>query len=228
VDEAAGLRHLARANYTEVEPLDWIATFLGGTRARILALLRRSASTIADLANEVGVTGNAVRGHVTALQKDGLVREAGTAPSTGGKPAQLFDLTREGEEAFPKAYAFVLQELLRKLKERDGREATVGILKAVGQAAAGAAGQNADDPGARVAAAADVLRSIGGDVNVTRVEKGWEIRGFGCPLSAVVVNEPDTCCLAQGLVADVTGAEVLERCDRSGGRARCAFQVLES
>ena len=208
--------------------MDWISTFLGGTRARLLELLRRSASTIADLANEVGVTGNAVRGHMAALQKDGLVREAGTAPSTGGKPAQLYDLTPEGEEIFPKAYAFVLQELVRKLKERDGREATVDLLQAVGRAAAGSTGEGLEDPGARVAAAADVLRSIGGDVKVSRVEQGWEIRGFGCPLSAVVIREPETCCLARGLVADVTGAEVIEQCDRSGGRARCAFRVLGS
>lgn len=208
--------------------MDWIMSFLGDTRARILGLLRRSASTIGDLAEAVGVTGNAVRGHVAALQKDGLVREAGTAPSTGGKPAQLYDLTPTGEEVFPKAYALVLQTLIGKLEERDGRDATVEILREVGRTAAGSAGRGVADLASRVAAAADVLRSIGGDVRVTRLDDGWEIRGFGCPLSAVVVNEPDACCLAQGLVSDVTGAEVLERCDRSGGRARCGFMVLES
>jgi len=209
------------------EPMDWIASFLGGTRARILTLLRRSATTIGDLAQAVGITGNAVRGHVAALQRDGLVRETGTAPSTGGKPAQLYDITPEGEELFPKAYAFVLRELIQVLKDRDGQGATVELLQQVGRRTAESVGRRGDDADARVAAAADVLRSIGGDVSVRRIEGGWEIRGFGCPLSAVVLREPDACCLAQGLVADVTGAEVVECCDRTGARPRCTFQVRE-
>lgn len=208
--------------------MDWVSTFLGGTRARILELLRRSTSTIGDLAESVGVTGNAVRGHLAALQKDGLVREVGSARSTGGKPAQLYDLTPQGEEAFPKAYAFVLRELVRGLEERDGRDATIDLLRTVGRSAAGAGGAPSADRGARVVAAAELLRSVGGDVTVTRVEGGWEIRGFGCPLSAVVVAQPDACCLTEGLVAGVTGAAVEERCERSDGRARCAFLVHET
>ncbi len=211
-----------------METVDRLVTFVGGTRARILQLLRRTASTVGEMADAVGITGNAVRGHVTALQRDGLVREAGTAPSTGGKPAQRYDLTPEGEEIFPKAYAFVLEELIRQLRSRDGEEATIGLLQAVGRAAADSADAKGEGTGARVAAAADVLRSMGGDVEVTRVDEGWEIRGFGCPLSTVVVHEPDTCCLAQAMVSSVTGRCVREHCDRSGERARCAFTVLES
>lgn len=202
-----------------------MTTLLGGTRARVLRLLRGSRATIADLARSLGITGNAVRGHVASLQNDGFVADAGTAPSTGGKPAQLFDITPEGEELFPKAYAFVLRELIRTLEERDGNESTVDLLRSVGRRAAGSAGEGVAGREARVAAAADVLRSLGGEVAVTRVEDGWEIRGVGCPLSAVVVSEPDACALAQGLVADVTGGDVVECCDRSGGRARCGFHV---
>lgn len=205
--------------------MDWITTFLGSTRARILELLRRSGATIGELAETVGITGNAVRGHVAALQKDGLVREAGTAASTGGKPAQLYDITMQGEEAFPKAYAFVLAALIDTLKDRDGQAPTVDLLEEVGRRAAGTAGDGVQDRGERVRAAADVLRSIGGDVTVTRRDDGWEIRGFGCPLSGVVVTDADTCSLTRGLVAQVTGSDVVECCDRSGGRPRCAFQV---
>lgn len=207
--------------------MDWITTFLGGTRARILHLLRRSTSTIGDLSERLDITGNAVRGHVAALQKDGLVREVGAARSTGGKPAQLYDLTAQGEEAFPKAYGFVLTELLRTLTARHGRDATIDIMKEVGRAAAVAAPGSPPERAARVAAAADVLRSMGGDVSVSRLDDGWEIRGVGCPLSAVVVEAPVACCLAQELVAHVTGAEVIERCERGGGRARCGFQVQD-
>lgn len=207
--------------------MQWLDTLVGGTRARILRLLRRSRSTIADLAEAVGISGNAVRGHVSSLQADGLVDPAGTAPSTGGKPAHLYDLSRRGEELFPKAYAPVLIELVRTLEERDGREPTLELLRRVGARAARGIELRGDSVDARVEAAADALRSLGGDVTVARGPGRWEIRGFGCPLAAVVLDEPDTCQLARGLVAHVTGMPVRECCDRSGTRARCAFHVSE-
>lgn len=207
--------------------MGWTTTFLGATRARVLELLRRSPAPISELADALGITGNAVRGHVAALQKDGLVHEAGMAPSTGGKPAQLFGITPEGEELFPKAYALVLTEVIEALRARDGEEATAALLHRVGREAAGGRAVEAGGMEAGVTLAADILRSLGGDVEVIRTDRGWELRGVGCPLSAVVVREPDACSIAQGIVEGATGADVVECCDRSGGRARCAFEVLE-
>lgn len=204
-----------------------ITACLGDTRARVLALLRASPRPISELADALGITGNAVRGHVAALQKDGLVDEAGLARSTGGKPAQLYTITAEGEELFPKAYALVLSEVIRALHARDGEEATAALLEGIGRRAAAGAGPREGGMEARVAAAADILRSLGGDVEVIRTDRGWELRGLGCPLSAVVVREPDACRLAQAIIEDVTGAAVIECCDRGAGRARCAFEVME-
>ena len=209
--------------------MDWIGSFLGGTRARILRLLRRTSATIADLSKTLGVSGNAVRGHLAALQRDGLVRDAGATPPMGGKPAQLYDLTAEGEEAFPKAYAFVLGELIRELKARDGRDQTIALLQRVGRSAARAGERPADGPlDERVEAAARALRSLGGDVEILRIAGGWKVRGFGCPLSTVAIKQAETCRLAQALVADLTGAKVVECCDRDGDRARCAFEIVEA
>jgi predicted ArsR family transcriptional regulator len=207
------------------EILDWVARFLGATRARLLELLRRSAAPISDLADALGITGNAVRGHVAALQRDGLVSEAGMAPSAGGKPAQLYTLTAEGEELFPKAYAVVLTQVIEALRERDGDEATADFLNRVGRRAAGGASAPDEPIAERVASAADALRALGGDVQIVPVQDGWELRGFGCPLSAVVLREPEACRLAQGILEQVTHARVTECCDRSGERPRCAFRV---
>ena len=204
--------------------MNWFEEFLGETRARIVTMLRRSSASIAELASRLHITGNAVRGHVASLQAGGLVRVAGTAPSGGGKPAHLYDITLRAEELFPKAYVLMLGEMVRSLKARDGQERTRELLRQVGAAAVpeGATGGRALE--ARVQAAARVLQSIGGDVEVNRLPDGWEIRGHGCPLSAVVLVEPDACAVAQGLVGEVTGTPVVERCDRSD-RARCVFFV---
>lgn len=207
---------------------NWMERLVGGTRARLLVLLRRSTQTVGDLAAAVGISDNAVRSHISALQRDGVVEEAGVERSTGGKPAQLYALTREGEELFPKAYALVLGELVRLLEEQEGRDGAVALLREVGKrAAAAGAGAGAGADGAaesRVVAAADALRELGGDLEVQPTDSGWRLRGYGCPLSGVVGRHPELCALVQAIVEEVTGLPVTECCEREG-RPHCAFHV---
>jgi predicted ArsR family transcriptional regulator len=201
---------------------NWVERLTGETRAKLLALLRRSRQTITTLADALHLTDNAVRTHISALERDGIVEHVGTERQTGGKPARVYDLTGEGEELFPKAYALVLGGLVEELARRDGCERAVALLRAVGQRAAPSAVAN--DREGRVAAAAAALRGLGGDVEVQRTADGYRLQGYGCPLSAVTAKHPEVCALARALVEEITGQPVTECCDRSG-RPRCAFQI---
>lgn len=206
---------------------NWLERFTGETRAKLLALLRRSNQTVNRLAEALGLTDNAVRTHIAVLGRDGLVKDVGTERDTGGKPARVYALTREGEELFPKAYAFVLGALVEEIVRTDGRERAVEVLKAVGErAASGVTGTPAREPAGRVEAAAAILRGLGGDVDVLRTAEGWRLQGYGCPLSAVTATHPEVCAVAQALVEKVTGQRVTECCER-GDRSRCAFEVAE-
>lgn len=203
--------------------MDALTTLLGRTRARLLRLVRRSPSSINDLAHAVGITDNAVRGHVAAMERDGLVREGSQRP-TGGKPARIYDLTPAGEELFPKAYALVLEEMMATVRERDGDEAAVAFLREVGQRlGAGAASANATEA-ARVSAASALLESLGGSIEAERSADAWLLRSDGCPLSRVVASAPEACGLVESMIAEITRQPVREVCDRSG-RPRCAFRI---
>lgn len=202
---------------------NWVDRLLGETQAKLLSLLRRSRQTINDLSAALGLTDNAVRTHVAALSRDGIIEPVGTQRDTGGKPARLYALTDAGEELFPKAYAMVLTGLVEEIARRDGRERADQLLRAVGARAASEVAIPADLPG-RVEAAASALRSMGGDVLVQRTETGWRLQGFGCPLSSVTASQPQVCALAQSLVEEITGRPVTECCDRSD-RPRCGFLV---
>lgn len=201
----------------------WHRLLVGGTRSRLLELLRRRRRTIPQLAEEVGVSGNAVRTHLSALQRDGMVEPAGVQRDTGGKPAQVYDITRETEELFPKAYSTVLSGLLGEIEEQQGHDALLKLLRGVGaRAAAGVKAKG--DVQARVEIAAAVLRSLGADLDVERDGKEWVLRGYGCPLSAVVEDHHEACELVEELVSGVVGAPVRECCDRAG-RPRCSFRI---
>jgi predicted ArsR family transcriptional regulator len=204
---------------------NWPDNLAGETRSALLRLLRRSRQTITSLADALGLTDNAVRTHVAALERDGIVRHVGIHRETGGKPARVYALTAEGEELFPKAYGLVLGGLVDEIARADGRDRAVELLRAAGRRLASAAAfVPPGDPEARVAAAAAALRGLGADVELHRTEDGWQLQGYACPLSAVTAGHPEVCELARALVEEISGRPVLECCDRTE-RPRCGFRI---
>jgi predicted ArsR family transcriptional regulator len=198
----------------------------GPTRGQVLALLRRATMTVDELASAIGVTDNAVRLHLTALERDGLVRVLGVRREGNvGKPATLYGVTAEAQAAFSKAYEPVLTTLLVSLAGRlNGRE-LIDLLRDVGRQLASSAVSNKESLDERVQAAAGLLESLGADIEVESAPGGaFVVRGFACPLSRSVEQCPPLCSAVEELVAGVTRAKVQERCDRTG-LPRCSFFV---
>jgi predicted ArsR family transcriptional regulator len=50
------------------------------------------------------------------------------------------------------------------------------------------------------------------------------IRGYSCPLAALVPDHPERCKLAEALLTEVVGVAVREHCHK-GERPRCRFEV---
>jgi predicted ArsR family transcriptional regulator len=206
---------------------NWIERLAGSTRGAMLSMLRRSRHTISELASTLGITDNAVRTHIAALQRDGLVEQTGVRRDVRGKPAHVFELTDSAEELFPKAYATVLREVIRELERREGPAAVESLLRDVG-ARVGSKQYRPHAPlGERVDTAVATLRTLGGELTVDETAEGFDVRGHGCPLSAVVKGHHGTCVIAESLIASATGATVSERCDKSP-RPRCAFHVARA
>lgn len=202
---------------------NWIARLVGETQVRMLGLLRRSRQSITSLAEALGLTDNAVRMHVAALHRHGIVEQVGTLRETGGKPARLYGLTPEGEELFPKAYALVLGKLVDEIVRTHGRARAVELLRAVGAQAATAAPRGASSK-RRMEAAAQAFRDLGTDTEVEKAGKGWRLQAYGCPLSAVTAGHPELCELGKALVEEVVGEPVTECCQR-GDHPRCSFEI---
>ena len=203
--------------------MDLLSTLLGNTRARLLRVVRRGSASINEMAAAVGITDNAVRGHVAAMERDGLM-QVESQRATGGKPARLYELTLDAEELFPKAYALVLKEMLAAMRDEAGEAAALALLQEVGRRLGEGGGAGHAGLAARVAAATALLETLGGSVEAERDSTGWLLRSAGCPLSRFVADAPEACRLVESLVAEVTGVAVQEVCDRSG-RPRCSFRV---
>ncbi|HWV58714.1 MAG TPA: helix-turn-helix domain-containing protein, partial [Longimicrobiales bacterium] len=168
---------------------------LSTTRGRVLALLRRRPHTVNELADDLDLTANAIRLHLAALERDGLVEQEGVRRGAG-KPAHLFHLTPDGESLFPKGYASLLVHLLGYVRTRDGKERLERLLREVGRDTGEKSRATSLDPRARVEAAAGVLTELGGLVEVEEAPDSYTIRGMSCPLAAVVSEVPEACALA--------------------------------
>ena len=201
----------------------WETRFLSSTRGHIASLLRHTPRTVDELAQTLGVTRTAVRSHLTALERDGLVRRAGVRRGES-KPFYLYELSPQAERLFPKPYGTVLAELLRALASRFQPRALEPALREVGHHLSAAHPKPAGDRRARLGAAEQVLNELGGLPEVEQAEGGWVIRSHSCPLAVAVSAYPRVCLVVETLLADLIGTSVHELCDHAEP-PRCAFEV---
>src|SRR3990167_3352024 len=91
---------------------------MGRTQQDLLsALLYQPAGmSIDDLASHLAVTRTAIRQHLSALERDGLIVRGDTRP-TGRRPEQLYLLSATGRELFPRQYQLLADLLIGEVAE---------------------------------------------------------------------------------------------------------------
>jgi predicted ArsR family transcriptional regulator len=193
--------------------LPWHQHFFSSTRGQIVLLLRRASSTVDELARALHLTNNAVRAHLATLERDGLVCQAGMRRGSS-KPAQMYNLTPEAEQIFPKAYGPVLRSLLDALATSLSSPQLMQVIECAGQCLAAQWNVPADELRMRLKCAMDIFNQLGG---LTELEERAEvsmIRSTTCPLAAIVPDHPEVCRLTQAFLSAIIGAPVEEQCAR--------------
>ena len=201
----------------------WDAGFLETSRGKIVEHLRRAARTVEALAKELDLTANAVRSHLSILERDGVVEVAGQQRGTR-KPAQLYALTSAGEARLSRAYAPVLRGVLDELAGRLSPEQLDDVLRGAGRRLATRRAGATTSTSARVAAAQALLTELGASVETVAGDGKTMVRGLACPLADVTKEHRAVCRGLETLLTDVTGLPVKEVCDRTG-RPRCRFTI---
>jgi len=203
----------------------WSKRFLASTRGQVVQLLRRGSATVNDLAAALGLTDIAVRAHLNTLERDGLVREAGTRAGVR-KPERVYALTPDAEQLFPKAYHVLLTRLLDVLGRRLPPSEIEAMLREVGSelAAEQALALNGKPLQERIDRALNVLGEMGGLAELQEQDGMLVIQGCSCPLGEAVQHHPEVCRLAEALLTEIIGAPVHETCERNG-TPRCVFRI---
>jgi len=202
----------------------WNRKFYASTRGRIVGLLRRAALTVDQIARDLRLTDNAVRAHLAALERDGLVEQDAPKRGSVGKPAHTYRVTDETDQLLSRAYVVVFARLLDVLAERMGHDELESLMQTVGTRLAAEYSRPGGSRRERVNRGAALLEDLGGATVVEEEGRVLRIRGFGCPLGAAVRRHPEVCGSVEMLLSEVVGAPVRERCEH-GDRPQCCFEV---
>src|ERR1700741_3691752 len=156
----------------------WRERVLGSTRGRIVTLLRAADRTVNELADAVGLTDNAVRTHLAALERDGLVVMRGVRRG-GGKPAHVYGLTTEAEALFPRAYGLVLRTVVEAMRGTLPAGQVDALVAETGRRLGAGLPRPSGDLAERAEAAVGVLSALGGVAAWQAEEGGGKIPGLG-------------------------------------------------
>jgi DeoR family suf operon transcriptional repressor len=202
----------------------WLRRLLAGSRGRVLAELRRAPATINDLTARLALSANAVRSHLAALERDGIVVPEPRQGAGVGKPAHLYRLTAEAQALTPKAYDAMLGVVLDAARDRTGPDGYAAILR-------GAVDRLAGEPRTsgsfdeRLTDTRAVLAAVGANVEVERDGNTLRLRGADCPLASMVAQHPELCGVLAGVIARRLGVAVNDCCDRGATLPRCCFEA---
>jgi predicted ArsR family transcriptional regulator len=202
------------------------AASLPASRHAVLDLVRRGERTVNTLAARLRISDNAVRVHLTALERDGLLRRTGSVRSgTAGQPAIEYDLTPAGEQALSAAYPAALAALVEAAGARMDLRARRALFLDAGKRLAST--MKTSDAGTlqeRAEACASLIDSLGGSATVSTSRGQAIVQGAGCPLASAVRGEPATCYLIEGMLKAHAGVNAEQQCDH-GERPSCRFRV---
>lgn len=199
---------------------------LDSSRGRVVNLLRSGGLTADDIAAKLGLTRSAIRAHITAMERDGLVRRAGQRAGTT-RPFHVFELTPDVEQLLSNAYVPLLTTLVDVIARGLPAAQLERMLRQAGRNLARELSAGRRPTGtfaARVVMASEMLNEHLGAMTRVEANGGYTIRGFSCPLAALTGKHRGVCLAMESLVAEVVGARVRECCDRSV-RPQCCFEI---
>ena len=197
------------------------------TRMEVLELLRRKQAASAEAVSAaLGITPNAVRQHLTNLERDGLV-ESKPVRHKRGRPQLMFSLTEKADASFPKRYGQLATMVLTELQAMGGPEMLDEVFERVAERHAGAIekdleGLSFDDKLERVVA---WIGRAGTLAETDPVEDGVRVTIHNCPFRNTALKFPQVCTITPHLLIKLLDAPVSQGHSIHRRDPYCSFVV---
>ena len=197
------------------------------TRMEVLELLRRKGHASAEeIASDLGVTPNAVRQHLTNLERDGFVTSHPERRARG-RPSLLFSLTERADSVFPKRYGQLATMVLQEVQEIGGAEALDEIFARVAARHAGIIERDLDglDFDQKLNRVVAWIRRAGTLAEQTETDEGVKVTIHNCPFRNTALKFPQVCTITPHLISQLTGAAVSQSDSIHRHDPYCSFVV---
>jgi predicted ArsR family transcriptional regulator len=197
------------------------------TRMEVLELLRRKGRSSAEtIANDLGVTPNAVRQHLTNLEREGLVVSQ-PERSGRGRPSLLFALTERADSVFPKRYGQLASMVLQEVQEMGGPDALDEVFARIAGRHAAAiekdiSGMAFDEKMQKVVS---WIGRAGTLVEQTEDPEGIRVTIHNCPFRNTALKFPQVCTITPQLISRLTGAAISQSASIHRRDPYCSFVV---
>ncbi len=202
---------------------------LGNRQQELLKFLLKNKGglTLDELSGYLKITRNAVRQHVAALENNGIVTQGVTRPS-GGRPEQLYVLTDEGKEFFPRNYSWFAQLMVESITQESG---VAGLRERLGAMGVGVAQQLLSQNSAlktreqKVEKLSEVMEMLGYNSRNSSVDSDAPtIEADNCIFHNLAMKKPEICQFDLALLSTFTDSAVNhEECMAKGGNV-CRFK----
>ena len=191
-------------------------------------LAAAQGATVDTLCAALGVSHNAVRQHLSALIRAGLV-ERGEARPSGGRPQMRYLLTSSGRDLFPRNYGLIAGGILERLYSTIGKAGVQGMLVDLGREFGAAAAERVatTDIGEAAANLADQLDALGYEARAIRRDGETQIEAYNCVFHALAKAHPEVCRFDLAFMQTASGRPVQHlECIVRGGAA-CRFRLVK-
>lgn len=201
---------------------------LGESQRSILSRIKeRGHATIPELADEIGLNIETVRGHVRTLVATGLVRRDGSRSTGPGRPEVVYAVTEEAEALFPRREGDTLRELTAHLVNRGQTHVLKEFFEGqIGVRRAEALERVRHLQGrARVEEVGRIFTELGFMAVVEGSDDAPQLRLCHCPIRSMI-NETTIPCVAEiGLIRELLGEELMRESYIPAGGTSCSYRV---
>jgi predicted ArsR family transcriptional regulator len=197
------------------------------TRMEVLELLRRKQAASAEaIASELGITPNAVRQHLTNLERAGLVRSEPVRRKRG-RPTLRFSLTERADAVFPKRYGQLASMVLTELQEMGGPQLLDEVFQRVADRHAEAVAPTMEglDFDQRVKRLVEWIGRAGTLAETEETEEGVRISIHNCPFRNTALKFPQVCTITPQLIIRLLGQPVSQANSIHRRDPYCSFLV---
>lgn len=199
------------------------------TRMEVLELLRRRRGCSAEtIASDLGVTTNAVRQHLTNLERDGFVVSHPERSGSGrGRPVLLFSLTERADAVFPKRYGQLASMVLQEVQEMGGPEALDEVFARVADRHARGIEHELDglDFDAKLKHVVSWIGRAGTLAEQSETPEGVKVTIHNCPFRNTALKFPQVCTITPQLITRLLGAPVSQADSIHRRDPYCSFVV---